>query len=221
MPDTVTLTREWFTMLEELPSVQSRWNVLSAVASFAFDGREPEDLSAIEKGIFKSMKFQIQKRNRDTRYYTNHKTKASESGVGISVGIRRRNPASESDGELPLNIKEVNSNLDNNLNNNINNITLGKGYKGETSGKLAEPPPKRKIFVPPTLEEVTAYCLERFNGVDPESFISFYQSKDWFIGKNKMKDWKAAVRTWERARKNQPTTTTYRNQRPVRDYSGI
>ena len=92
MPDTVTLTREWFTMLEELPTVQSRWNVLYAVASFAFDGREPEDLSAIEKGIFKSMKFQIQKRNRDTRYYTNHKTKASELASESGVGIRRRNP---------------------------------------------------------------------------------------------------------------------------------
>jgi hypothetical protein len=53
-------------------------------------------------------------------------------------------------------------------------------------------------FTPPTLEEVTAYCQERGNKVDPQTFIDFYSSKGWMIGKNKMKDWKASVRTWER-----------------------
>ena len=54
-------------------------------------------------------------------------------------------------------------------------------------------------FAPPTLEEVRAYCMERGNGVDPQKFVDFYESKGWMIGKNKMKDWKAAVRTWERS----------------------
>ena len=57
---------------------------------------------------------------------------------------------------------------------------------------------KRKRFVPPTLEEVQAYCYERNNGVDAERFIDYYTSNGWLVGKNKMKDWKAAVRTWER-----------------------
>ena len=57
-------------------------------------------------------------------------------------------------------------------------------------------------FQPPTLEMVTDYCLERRNGVDPERFIDFYESKGWMIGKNKMKDWKAAVRTWARNQKD-------------------
>ena len=52
-------------------------------------------------------------------------------------------------------------------------------------------------FIPPTLEEVKAYCVERQNRVDPESFISFYESNGWRVGKNPMKNWKAAVRTWE------------------------
>lgn len=52
-------------------------------------------------------------------------------------------------------------------------------------------------FTPPTLEEVSDYCLERKNGVDPQRFIDYNQSKGWIIGKSKMKDWKAAVRTWE------------------------
>lgn len=56
-------------------------------------------------------------------------------------------------------------------------------------------------FKPPSLDEVKAYCLERKNSVDPQAFVDFYEAKGWMIGKNKMKDWKAAVRTWEKGRK--------------------
>lgn len=52
-------------------------------------------------------------------------------------------------------------------------------------------------FTPPTVEEVMAYCQERKNSISPESFVNYYTSKGWMIGKNKMKDWKAAVRNWE------------------------
>ena len=57
---------------------------------------------------------------------------------------------------------------------------------------------KREKFKPPTVEEVQTYCLERHNAVDAERFVDFYEAKGWMIGKNAMKDWKAAVRTWER-----------------------
>ena len=58
-----------------------------------------------------------------------------------------------------------------------------------------------KAFQKPSIEDVREYCVERGNNVDPESFVNFYESKGWMVGKNKMKDWKAAVRTWERSRK--------------------
>jgi len=63
-----------------------------------------------------------------------------------------------------------------------------------------ENPSELKKFSPPTVEEVTAYCAERGNGIDPERFIDFYAMKGWRIGKNKtlMVDWRAAVRTWEK-----------------------
>lgn len=57
---------------------------------------------------------------------------------------------------------------------------------------------KRNRFTPPTLEEVKAYCTDRNNNVDAERFIDYYTSNGWMVGKNKMKDWKASVRTWER-----------------------
>jgi hypothetical protein len=52
-------------------------------------------------------------------------------------------------------------------------------------------------FKKPTLEEVTAYCLERKNSVNPNKWLDFYESKGWKIGNAPMKNWKAAVRTWE------------------------
>lgn len=79
-----------------------------------------------------------------------------------------------------------------------------------------KPPSKGSIgFRIPSLEEVRAYCKERNNSVDPAQFIDFYTSKGWKIGKNAMKDWRAAVRTWERnsdsngvpARKKDPRGT--------------
>lgn len=53
-------------------------------------------------------------------------------------------------------------------------------------------------FIPPDVPEVKAYCMERGNDVDPERFVNFYEAKGWMVGKNKMKDWRAAVRNWER-----------------------
>lgn len=51
---------------------------------------------------------------------------------------------------------------------------------------------------PPTVSEVQAYCTERGNTVDPEKFVDFYTAKGWRVGKTPMRDWKAAVRTWEK-----------------------
>lgn len=61
----------------------------------------------------------------------------------------------------------------------------------------------RTIFKPPTIQEVRDYCEQRGNSIDAEYFVDFYTSKNWMVGKNKMKDWKACVRTWERNSKQE------------------
>ena len=78
------------------------------------------------------------------------------------------------------------------IQNNNNNKVLNKQNTKENkvTGR----------FTAPTVEEVREYCLERGNSVDPDQFVDFYTSKGWKVGKNPMKDWKAAVRTWERGR---------------------
>ena len=58
--------------------------------------------------------------------------------------------------------------------------------------------PALKRFAPPALDDVKAYCIERKNTVDPEHWYSYYEANGWMVGRNKMKDWKASVRTWEK-----------------------
>ena len=72
-------------------------------------------------------------------------------------------------------------------------VRLGKDRLGEDSNNKGT-----HKFVPPTLEEVKNYCQERNNGVDPNKWYDHYTAVGWKIGKNPMKDWKAAVRGWEK-----------------------
>ncbi len=78
--------------------------------------------------------------------------------------------------------------------------------------KEKDVPKKSKRFVKPTPEQVQEYCSERGNGITGDEFCDFYESKGWMIGKDPMKDWKAAIRTWERKRGFQSTAN-----KPKRD----
>ena len=87
----------------------------------------------------------------------------------------------------------------------LGKVSLGKDSK--ESACVCEDTPTLR-FTPPSIEEVTSYCKERGNNVDAQQFIDFYTTKGWMVGKNKMKDWKACVRTWER-RDAKPTNIKY------------
>jgi len=67
--------------------------------------------------------------------------------------------------------------------------------KGKEKSVPTAPTPR---FVKPTIQEVMTYCDDRENKVDPQRFIDFYESKGWRVGNQGMKDWRAAVRTWEK-----------------------
>lgn len=109
-----------------------------------------------------------------------HQTK-SESGRlgGIKSGATR---SSTKQNEAPLQKNEANEAKE----KEKINIKENKDLKN------------RYVFLTPTYEEVSAYCQERNNKVDPQQFIDHYTSNGWMVGKNKMKDWRASVRTWER-----------------------
>lgn len=120
-----------------------------------------------------------------------------------------------------ITIKNYNKYQDNNQANNqvVTNkqpsgnqvATTTKEYKNNKNDKKddisvdisSKEKESKKKFIPPTINQVRDYCLERKNRVDAEQFIDFYSSKGWMVGKNKMKDWKACIRNWERRdRKN-------------------
>ena len=77
--------------------------------------------------------------------------------------------------------------VNNTIDNNISDILLG-----------GQSPPKRKKFIPPTVDEVAAYCQERKNAIDPEYFVDHYEANGWRRGKTPIENWKACVRTWEK-----------------------
>ena len=83
--------------------------------------------------------------------------------------------------------------LTDNTNINITNTNLTDSNRGS-------------LFKKPTLDDINNYCFERKNNIDAETFFNFYESKDWLIGKNKMKDWKACIITWEKRDTNKPKT---------------
>ena len=100
----------------------------------------------------------------------------------------------------------------------MNNKRTTNEQQMNTSKELKELKELKKDilrFKKPTLEEVKKYCLERGNNIDAERFIDSNEAKGWMIGKNKMKDWKAAIRTWE---KNQAKWNNEQNQEEKSPY---
>lgn len=98
------------------------------------------------------------------------------------------------------NAKENNTNINNTSINNINNNICPK-------------------FKKPTLEEISKYCNERNNNVDPQYFLDYYESNGWKVGRNSMKDWKAAIRTWERNNFNDKNQNNKKSSNPFLDYA--
>lgn len=89
-------------------------------------------------------------------------------------------------------------------------VSVGKSSIGED--RKADEPPKRTRFIPPTVAQVQQYCQEKGYAIDPQRFIDYYESNGWMVGKNKMKDWKAAVRSWNS--RERETQTPQRTKHP-------
>lgn len=112
-----------------------------------------------------------------------------------------------------------NNNID--IKNNQNDIKLISTQEKIRKEKIREDKITTMRFTPPSIEEVKAYCNERGNNVDPQTFVDFYEAKGWMVGSNRMKDWRACVRTWEknrvdRGRGKQNPALNYK-QNPISD----
>ena len=160
--------------------------LFKSMLSYAKSGTAP-DLRGNERFVWNTAKQII---DREAAYCE----KQAENG---RKGGRPKNPAKPSESQInPAKPSE-----------SLKDKDKDKEYK-ETlpigSAKKAAP-----AFHPPTVEEVKAYCLERKNNVDAVRFVDYYTANGWKVGKNPMKDWRAAVRTWER--EDRPSGTARKN----------
>lgn len=97
--------------------------------------------------------------------------------------------------------QQVSTDVDN---HNHNHNQKSKSESESQSDIKVDNPPHTH-FVPPTVEEVAAYCQERGNSIDPHLFVDYYTTVDWYRGQTKITDWEACVRTWERKEREKNT----------------
>ena len=204
-------------VIEELPE-EMQLKFYKYITQYGLHGIEPE-VTGIEKAIWTQIQFAIdQAQNRRKRAIENgnkggrpNKT-ITENNPNITQKnqtITENNPnitennrsitQAKPNNNLNVNVN-VNANANANDNDNVNDNVKSKGTSCEV------PSSKSSRFIPPTLAEVEAYCFTRNNSVNAQQFIDFYSSKNWYVGKNKMTDWRASVRLWESRSKTSPTS---------------
>lgn len=227
--NTFTFHIDWQEVLKEYPA-EVRLEVYDAVIEYAATGTLSE-LKPLSKMAFSFIRKEM---DDDARREASERERRSFAG---KEGMRSRWGREITDDNKDNNVTDVidviteitDDNKDNDVTRacardnslsiscvNVNNITQEK--KEEESKEIEGTGGKRKPtrrFVKPTVEEVQAYCDERGNGMDARSFVDFYESKGWMVGKNPMKDWKAAVRTWEQRDDFRMTRQPSRPQKPT------
>ena len=146
------------------------------------------------------------KRNRDKENYKQKQSIKKNSASGTETK-RERTVVTDKIRE-DKSIKE---------NNNLKVITKEKLSFDDTQIDLEEAIKKAKRFVKPTIEDITSYCREKNKSVDAERFWNFYESKGWKVGKNPMKDWRAAVCNWAK----DSTPIAQESYQPVVDHEKL
>lgn len=119
---------------------------------------------------------------------TRKQKQANEANASISkqneANVQR---AKQNEANEAVNV-DVNVDVDGNVNEDVDSVYMGQPLVAEDT---------RPNFVPPTLEEVEAYCQERKNNISPQRFIDYYEARGWMLGNAPMESWKAAIRSWE------------------------
>ena len=181
----VCLYHSYLKSVEPLNDAE-RGRLFTACLTYSMTGAEP-DLRGNERFVWPTIREQI---DRDTKKYSDFCKKQQEN-------IRKRWDTTVYDGTsgIPDDTKHTKE-----KEKEKENIRSSPNVEDSIART-----PARKRFTPPTLAEVTAYCRERQNAVDPQRFIDYYTANGWKVGKNSMKDWKAAVRTWEGKQRDSAT----------------
>lgn len=204
--ESMVFYKSFYEAIKTLPD-EERLRAYDYIMGYGLDGEEPEG-KTVAFGIFLMARPQIDANNR--RYENGKK------GGRQKTEIEPENIQAETEKEPKLNQTETkvkpnnnqtitkvkpNVNVNVNENENIKEI-LPKG----STKKSAE------CFTPPSKDELENYCRENGYSIDVDRFIDFYSSKGWMVGKNKMKDWKAACRNWDRSQRQELTAEGTKRQ---------
>ena len=185
----------WADMICSLPD-EMAGKLSKAIFKYGFDGEDPED--PVINAMLISMKGFIDENAGKYEKKKERAAKAREQKRLNSSSNINTNINSNINTNINSNIKSVNDNVNDNVNVNVNDNVLPIGSIKEN---------RTKKFVPPSLDEVKAYFIER--GVndpnEPQAFMDYYTSNGWKVGRNSMKDWRATIRTWIARGYNRPT----------------
>ena len=199
---------EWADQILSLPSSYAG-KYAQAILKYGIYGEKTEDGDP----IIQAMLIPVYKRiDLDTEAWEETKKQRSEAGKK-GMASRWHNKTITNDNDVITNDNTVITDYNGGY-QGITNITDNVNVNVNENDKDIKEKDKKKSFVKPSVEDVKAYCQKRGNQVDPEQFVDFYESKGWKIGNQPMKDWKAAVRTWERrgSGKPNPSKTLYKGR---------
>lgn len=179
MRDSVLFYRSFWEAVKELPPEPFKESV-KAIMEYGLNEKEPET-SGIEKTVYHMAKPQIDANNR--RY---------QNGTKGGRPVTEKEP----DHNQAITKEEPNNNL---------NITKQEPKDKDKVKEKDKVKDNNKIFVPPCAGDIEEYCTQNGYKINAETFVDFYTSKGWLVGKSKMKDWKSAVRNWNRSQRPEVT----------------
>ena len=161
--------------IKDLPDAD-QLSAFRSLCSYGIYGEEPQEITPVAKAIFILTKPTI-----DSSKKKYAQAKANGAKGGAPKGNQNAKKTTE---------KQPKNNL-----NKDKDKERDKDSDKDKECIIADKPPRSR-FIPPSVEEVREFCQEKNHSIDPEKFVDYYTSNGWMVGRNKMKDWKAAVRSW-------------------------
>ena len=194
MRDSFVFYASFYEAISNLPG-ETQLEVYNAVCKYALLGELPE-LSPVAKAMVSVMRPVM---DAASARYEASVANGKKGGRPKKENLEK--PSNNLKGLETGNLEKPSNNLNDNVNVNVNdnvndNVKVNVNDNDNVTEIRAAKPPRTRFTIP-SIDDVKAYCQERGNGVDAERFIDYYNANGWRVGKNAMKDWKAAVRTWE------------------------
>ena len=189
MRESIVFYRSFYEAIKELSAEEFR-NAVMAIMEYGLNDSEI-DTSGVAKAILIMAKPQIDKNN---KRYEN----------GLRGGTKPKQNQNEA--KLESNSSQTRTKLEPNSNQSGTKAepkrTNPEPNDNDNVNDIKESVEKKPRFYPPTLDELKKYIADNKYNVDPERFIDYYTANGWTVGKNRMKDWKAVVRNWDRSQKS-------------------